>query len=194
MPTYPGMAELAVAVRTMIALMFIAASWFKLRHLAVFHGVVANYRLLPQVLAAPFAYLLPPVEALLGAALLLNVAAPWPAAGSIALLLTFAAAMAINLRRGRRDIDCGCFRSELKQSLSWKLVIRNLGLSALLALAAPIRAVPSDALMAVNAWLAGGALFIILQSLTLLSSIVPSWRPRASAMPDGRRSPAEMRS
>jgi 1,4-dihydroxy-2-naphthoate octaprenyltransferase len=39
--------------------------------------------------------------------------------------------MAINLGRGRRDIDCGCFATVLRQRLSWPLVLRNLLLAAL---------------------------------------------------------------
>jgi hypothetical protein len=38
--------------------------------------------------------------------------------------------MAINLRRGRSHIDCGCGRSELRQTLRWSLVARNLALAA----------------------------------------------------------------
>jgi len=51
---------------------------------------------------------------------------------AIALLSVFAAAMAINLKRGRSEIDCGCGHSLLKQNLSWVLVSRNAGLAALL--------------------------------------------------------------
>ena len=40
--------------------------------------------------------------------------------------------MAINLRRGRAHIDCGCGQSFLAQSLSWTLVARNAVLAALL--------------------------------------------------------------
>jgi len=44
----------------------------------------------------------------------------------------FAAAMAINLQRGRSQIDCGCGHAFLKQTLSWALVARNAGLAGLL--------------------------------------------------------------
>ena len=43
--------------------------------------------------------------------------------------------MGINLRRGRRHIDCGCFQSALKQTLSWTLVMRNVVLALLMAVA-----------------------------------------------------------
>jgi hypothetical protein len=147
-----------------------------MRHWAVFQGVFAYYRLLPEVLVAPVAYLLPPVETLLGTALLLGVGSPWPEAAAAALLVLFAAAMGINIRRGRRHIDCGCFQSALKQSLSWKLVVRNFVLSLLLGVAALAGGLPDDLFTLVNGVLVGGVLFIILQSLTLLWSIIPAWR------------------
>jgi hypothetical protein len=172
----PAMSEVAVAIRTLVALTFLTAAYGKVRHWAVFQGVIANYRLLPEVLVAPVAYLLPPVEALLGTALLLSVGSPWPEAAAGALLLLFAAAMGINIGRGRRHIDCGCFQSALKQSLSWKLVMRNVVLSLLLGGAALTGGLPGDLFMLVNGLLVGGVLFIILQSLTLLWSIVPAWR------------------
>jgi hypothetical protein len=57
---------------------------------------------------------------------------PFGAFAAIVLLSVFAAAMAINLKRGRSEIDCGCGHSFLKQNLSWLLVGRNAGLVALL--------------------------------------------------------------
>ena len=46
------------------------------------------------------------------------------------LLLAFAWAMAVNLRRGRAAIDCGCALGLLKERISWPLVARNLLLAA----------------------------------------------------------------
>jgi hypothetical protein len=41
----------------------------------------------------------------------------------------FSAAIAINIARGRRDIDCGCFGAALRQGLSGWLLVRNLALA-----------------------------------------------------------------
>jgi uncharacterized membrane protein YphA (DoxX/SURF4 family) len=170
------MAEVALAIRILISLVFLTAAYGKLRHWVVFQGVVANYRLLPEGLAAPAAYALPPVEVLVGAALLLGVGSPWPELAGAALLLLFALAMGINIARGRRHIDCGCFQSALKQTLNWTMVIRNFVLSLLLGLALMTKGMPGDWFALMNGWLVGGALFIILQSLNILWSIVPAWR------------------
>ena len=174
--SHPALAEIALATRTLVALVFLTAAYGKLRHFVPFQGVIANYRVLPQVLVTPVAYLLPPLEALLGAALLVGLADPWPELGAAVLLLTFAAAMGVNLRRGRSHIDCGCFQSALKQTLSWHLVVRNIVLSALLGVALLPRAESSDPFIIINGLLVGGVLFIILQALSILWSIVPAWR------------------
>jgi len=115
-----------------------------------FQGVVANYRLLPDAMVAPAAHLIPPVELLLGATLLLGLAFPGPELGAAALLLLFALAMGINLRRGRRHIDCGCFQSALKQTLSWTLVMRNVVLASLVGVALSSNDVPDDLLAAID--------------------------------------------
>jgi uncharacterized membrane protein YphA (DoxX/SURF4 family) len=167
--------EVQIALRTLIALVFLTAAMGKVRHWTVFHGVVANYRLLPEVLVAPFAYFLPPFEALLGAALLFGLLSPGTELAAAALLLLFAVAIAINLKRGRHHIDCGCFQSALKQTLSWILVIRNAALALLLGVSLLPADGPGDLGMTINGLLVGGVLFVILQSLNILWSIVPSW-------------------
>jgi len=173
---YPAIAPFALAIRILVSLVFLTAAYGKLRHWIPFQGVVANYRLLPDAMVAPAAYLIPPVELLLGATLLRGLAFPWPELSAAALLLLFALAMGINLRRGRRYIDCGCFQSALKQTLSWALVMRNVVLALLMGVALLSKDPPHDLLALVNGYLAGAVLFIILQTLGILWSISPAWR------------------
>ena len=179
--SHPVISEIAIAVRVMVGLVFLTAAVGKMRHWTVFCGVVANYRLLPRRLELPVAYGLPPLEALLGSALLLGMATVWAASGAASMLLIFAVAMGINLRRGRRQIDCGCFQGELKQPLSWTLVIRNTVLSLLLAITVATSGESAGLFEVVNGALAGSVLFLILQSLSLLWSIVPAWQVRGTA-------------
>ena len=113
----------------LLAAVFAAAAVAKLREPDVFAGVVEQYGLLPRVLVRPFAYALPVVELAAALGLLLPVSRAPAAALLILLLLGFAAAMAINLARGRSDIDCGCFIGVQKQRISWTLVVRNLVLA-----------------------------------------------------------------
>lgn len=164
-------APLLLAARIMVACIFVTAAVGKLRHLTVFEGVLANYRLLPRWAIAPVHVLLPLVELAVGIALVL-----WPrlaAPAAALLLLMFAAAMAVNLRRGRTDIDCGCHQSVLRQRLRWTLVARN----AVLALLALLCAAPVSS-ATVSAWLTGAgaglglfALYSAMNSLWALGAV-----------------------
>eukprot|EP01037_Dinobryon_pediforme_P012987 gene12987-13089_t len=109
-------------------IVFVGAGLGKLRHRELVPGVVANYRILPDALVAPVAALLPPVELVLGTGMIASVLVPGTlrllALPAAALLIIFAAAMAINIVRGRSHIDCGCGRSQLRQPLHWGMIVR----------------------------------------------------------------------
>lgn len=164
----PLFAVAGVAGASGTGLIFVQAGLAKLRHRALLPGVIANYRLLPEALVAPAAALLPPVELALGLALVVGpIALPaalvvLAALGGAGLLLVFAGAMAVNVRRGRSHIDCGCGRSQLRQPIGWPLVARNLALAALLLPAlAGIAAPPAAGMLAGLA--TGLALFVFYQ-------------------------------
>jgi hypothetical protein len=160
--------EFVIAVRTLTALVFLSAGIAKMRNWTAFEGVIANYRLLPAFAVRPVTYLLPPFEILTGVALLTSVPqADWSAAG---LLSVFAAAMAINLARGRSQIDCGCFNSALKQHLRWSLVARNGCMVLLIAAVAGSPATPPDSSLLLGS-LGGIAFFVLFQCANALLSI-----------------------
>lgn len=124
--------SLILAVRLLGTLVFAAAAGGKVRHRHELAGVVANYRLLPERLAAPAAWTIVGLECLVVLSLVSGLQLTAGAALAIVLLVGFAFAMAINLARGRREIDCGCFQSGLRQRLSGALVARNLLLAIML--------------------------------------------------------------
>lgn len=119
-----------LSLRFLLAMVFAGAAASKLQNTEEFHGVVRNFRILPRAVDGAFAFALPWAELAVAASLLtgLGVAAGSAAAG--VLLAVFAAAIAINIARGRTEIDCGCFRHGLRQRLSWALVLRNVALAA----------------------------------------------------------------
>jgi len=161
---------LSVAGRVCAGLVFAAAGVQKAQHWKILPGVIANYRLLPRFAVAPASVLLPPVEILVGLLLLSAQMMPWAPLAAIALLALFAAAMAINLRRGRSFIDCGCGQSFLKQSLRWSLVARNAVL--VLLLAPSLAAMPGPfALSGVAAGLAFFLLYLVLNTLSALPPV-----------------------
>lgn len=177
------MSEIALAVRVLVALVFLTAAFGKLRHPVELQGVVANYRLLPEWAVPLFTLSLPPIEAIVAVALLFDTTR-WPEICAALLLTLFAFAMGINLRRGRRLIDCGCFQAALRQTLSWTLVARNLGLAVLLAIPVAVPPAVSSPAGAAQALLTGTVSFLLLQSLNVLWSTVPAW-PRRSAITTG---------
>jgi Methylamine utilisation protein MauE len=122
---------IAMAAAVACALLFAVAGVDKLRHRALLPGVIANYRLLPAALVEPAAAVLPVVELVVAGSLLIGFT-PWAPLAAIALLLLFAGAMAINIGRGRRHIDCGCGHAGLRQQLGWGQVARNVALSVAL--------------------------------------------------------------
>jgi hypothetical protein len=141
-----------------VGLVYMTAGLAKFRHRALLEGVVANYRILPQSVVAPTALALPYAEMALGAALIVGLGIV-PVVAGIALLLAFAAAMAVNIRRGRTHVDCGCGLSHLRQHLGWPLVARNLILASLVALRLPATPPLSGAEVAAAA-VGGLALFL----------------------------------
>jgi len=126
-----------------LAVLFAASTAHELAALGEWPGVVRNYRVLPQALTLPAAGMLLIAGAVTAAALLWPSTRRLGACAAAAQLLLFGAAMAINLRRGRLSIDCGCFGSRLRQGISAWMVARNLTL-ALLALSLLLSARPRE--------------------------------------------------
>jgi len=151
------------------AFLFLVAAWSKLRERAMLAAVIANYRLLPRAAVAPVAALLPWAELAIGAALLLGERRVAPAAGG-ALLVVFAAGMAINIKRGRAFIDCGCGLGGLRQSLRPAFVWRNLALAIVMAPALATHDA-NGLYYQVTAFCAGGATFLLLLLLNALLAL-----------------------
>jgi uncharacterized membrane protein len=114
-----------------LAALFLTAALHKLLSREQWPAVVRQYRLLPEPLAGPVALVLPFTEALAAVALLWPRTRAAAAVAVAALLLVYAVALAINLRRGRRSIDCGCFGAQRRHGIAPWMVARNLLLAAL---------------------------------------------------------------
>ena len=154
---------LALAGALVLAAIFGAAGPPKLVARDAFAGVLANYRLLPDRLVAPAALLLPCLEIAVALGLLLPATRSLAALGAGLLLLLFAVAMAVNLLRGRSDIDCGCAIGLMRERIGWPLVARNI----LLAAAALLLVVGTPAPRALG-WLDGVTLLATVATALLL--------------------------
>ncbi|MBH8610209.1 MauE/DoxX family redox-associated membrane protein [Pseudomonas mohnii] len=129
-----------IASALAIAVLLASAATHKVRAPARFARQLADYQLLPDSLVRPVARLVPLLELAIAFALLLPVSRGWAALSAASLLALYAAAIGINLWRGRRDIDCGCAGPDQAQPLRPVLLLRNsvLVVLALLASVAPI--------------------------------------------------------
>jgi Methylamine utilisation protein MauE len=129
----------SLALRAGLALLLASAAVAKLRDLGDFTEALAGYRLLPASLARPAAGVFAGAELVLALGLWPPALRAVSALGAALLLSLYGFAIAVNLARGRRDIDCGCGGPFGRQSLSEALVLRNaLLVGAALAAALPV--------------------------------------------------------
>ncbi len=135
---------LAMALGCFGAWLFLSAAVQKISDFPRFQATFAAYKLVPQPLGEVVAGSVVILEVVAAVVLLLVSLVPLlvPAVGSVlnielgflslfatsllapVLILAYAVAMAINLFRGRRSIDCGCGGTPMP--LSKSLVVRNL--------------------------------------------------------------------
>jgi hypothetical protein len=109
-----------------LAILFAASAAMKFADIPRFAAAVESYRILPAVLISPAAWIIPAIEASAALGLLVRAAQQRAAVVLAVLVGMFTAAIAINLARGQRQIDCGCFGPALRQTLSGWLIARNL--------------------------------------------------------------------
>lgn len=100
-----------IALRWILGITFIYASYYKIMSPADFAKVVYGYNLFPEVLISPIAIILPLVELISGLSLLLGI---YPRSAALiinGLLLAFIFILTINIIRGH-EFDCGCFSTK----------------------------------------------------------------------------------
>ena len=115
------------------ALLFASAALHKLLDPARFGAAFRAYQVVPPALGR-VSLLVPVLELAIAAALLATDSRHGAAAAGAALLLTYAVVIAINLGRGRRDLDCGCGGPRERRPIGAWMVWRNIALGGLLGL------------------------------------------------------------
>jgi uncharacterized membrane protein YphA (DoxX/SURF4 family) len=118
---------LVLVLRVALGLVFAIAGGLKIGHFDVFASQIAGFELLPRALIAPLALLLPFVEVLLGAYLIIGLFTRAAAVFAAAQLAVFAAAIASAVVRGI-SASCGCFGPADQTRTSWPEVVRDLAL------------------------------------------------------------------
>ena len=124
-----------IASALAVAVLLASAATHKLRAPGRFAKQLADYQLLPEALVRLIGRVIPLLELLIASALLVPFSRAIAAVCAAALIALYAAAIGINLWRGRRDIDCGCAGPDQAQPLRPVLLARNAVLVALALLA-----------------------------------------------------------
>lgn len=109
------------------ALLFASAALHKLLDLRSFAAVLDAYALLPGL--GRLAPAVPVAELSVAAGVLAGSARLWGAFGGAMLLCAYAGAIALNLRRGRTDLACGCGGPNERRPIARWMVWRNLALA-----------------------------------------------------------------
>jgi len=118
-----------------LSVIFASAASHKIRHPGWFRRQVSEYELMPGVMVPTAALMLPATELAVATGLLWSTSRPYAGVLAFLLISLYALAIAINLARGRKDIDCGCSGPAMRQPLQPALLARN-GLLAIIALGA----------------------------------------------------------
>ena len=121
-----------------LSVLWLVAAGQKLRAFRDFSAMLADYRLVPARATGVYASIVIGLELALGIGLIPPAARHLALIGTALMLSLYAAAIVVNLFRGRRHIDCGCMGPGARQPLSGWLVSRNL----LLALTALVGLLP----------------------------------------------------
>lgn len=114
-----------VAAALALAVILGSAATHKLRSPIRFANQVEDYRLLPGALVRPVSRLLPWLEMAVAFTLLVPVSRHVGGIAAALLLALYAGAIAINLWRGRHDLDCGCAGPDQAQPIRAVLLARN---------------------------------------------------------------------
>jgi hypothetical protein len=139
----------------------IAAAVPKLRDSESLLRAVRGYRLLPAGAERAVARLLPYAESAAGVLLVAGVMVRYAAAAACLMFLAFCTGLTVNLLRGRRELDCGCFAfgsDDDVPHIGWFHALRALAL----ALAAGVQAAAYE-----GTGLAGHVLGVALAALLL---------------------------
>lgn len=134
-----------LAIRIAAAAVWIGAGVAKIPEIESFRELVGRYGILPPVLAAPFAYVLPFFEIGLGLYLAAGLFVRGSALVGSLLLAVFLAAQAQAWARGI-TLDCGCFGTAVQSTVGPLTLLRDVGLGipTFLMLALPARRLSLD--------------------------------------------------
>ncbi len=164
---------LALMLRLSLAWLLGWAALHKLRDFSGFRVVLSEYRLVPEFAMGLLAAFAISAEVLIAVGYLVPAWSPAAGVAGACLFGLYAAAIGVNLARGRSHIDCGCFGPARHEPISRALVARNLVLAA--ASAACLLPQAARSLVWLDAiTIAGGVLFLAASYAAATRLITPA--------------------
>lgn len=97
------------ALSSLVGAVLLVAGVPKVRDRERMIRVVRGYKMLPDGMAVVVGTVLPWIEIVLGIALITGTAPSISGSLAAALFVVFFLGLSVNLIRGRRELDCGCF-------------------------------------------------------------------------------------
>ncbi len=148
-----------------LSYIFLHAAWVKISDLDHFMEVLRNYEVLPSRNVRLSARVIPALELLVGIGLLAAVTRQFAASWALVLLGIYTLVIGLNIKRGRRDLDCGCGGVGQQHRLTEWLYVRNGSLIALsLVLFLPVAATGLKHLIVMATGIGMAALVCLLYS------------------------------
>ena len=129
------MTAAVLLMRVTVGALFVWAGAAKIGHADVFAAQLAAFGLVPRALIGPMALLLPYVEVLLGAYLVLGLYTRVAAVIAVIQLVIFASAIGSAVARGL-SLSCGCFGPADSTKTSWPEVVRDVAFAGVAAFVA----------------------------------------------------------
>jgi len=121
--------RLIAVLRIGLGVLFVAAALPKLADPGGFATSVSNYHMLPVGAERVLALVLPPLELLVGLALIAGVLDAGASLVTLLLMVVFTTAVGTALARGL-DISCGCFDTQGGTKVGLGKIAENLALTA----------------------------------------------------------------
>jgi hypothetical protein len=126
----------------LLGTVFLLSGALKLPSWTRFRDTLAAMEVLPSRLARALGWVLPPLEAALGAAVVARWRLELTGPALLVLLGGFTLALSVYRLRGGKELVCGCFADFEGKTATASLIVRNV---LLLALAVPMLIGPPDA-------------------------------------------------
>lgn len=124
------MEEFQLFLRMLLSILFLSTSVSKFRKIEEHIVIIKEYRIIPLRWSRGLGWFEVMCEFAVGFCLLVGFWIDVTFMTAALLLFIYSVAVSVNLLRGRDFISCGCGGIAGDQALSWKLVLRNIFLIA----------------------------------------------------------------